>query len=78
MRWRKLLVHFDEAALFSKLPAAMNHEPAMTRHHKIKAGVDLRTSGIGSLKNHLAEPVAVIYAPLCWIEAVMWSELAPD
>ena len=59
-RWRKLLVRHEFHIM------GIKSGPLAT---EIRPGRDRRTSGIGSFKNLIAEPLANLYLPLRWLEA---------
>lgn len=60
VRWRKVLVHSESYIGGFKGNPLVSH---------IKAGVDLRTTGVAAFKNAIAGPLEVVYAPLCSLEA---------
>lgn len=60
LRWRKLLVRHEYRSF------GIGIGPCVT---EIRAGHDLRSSGVGAFKNRIATPLAHLYFPLRWIEA---------
>ncbi len=67
-RWRKLMVREVVRAGYK----------AGDYVHRIVPGTDLRKHGIGAVKNAIAEPVAMLYAPLRIVEAGVWNWLEED
>ncbi len=68
MRCGNVLIHSN---------ASVDWDCPLADAHFIRAGRDLRDTGIGWFKNQIAEPVEVIYSPLCWIEAAIWNVIDP-
>ncbi len=63
-RWRKLLTRHEYYSGGEKTGLMV---------YDIKAGHDMRTAGVGALKNRIAPPMEVLYTPLCMIEAGFWN-----
>lgn len=63
LRWRRVLVRYEYFADLKQGPLIC----------EIAAGHDLRDHGVGAIKNVLAQPLAVMYAPLCWLEGAYWN-----
>lgn len=59
VRWRKVLVHTETYI------GGLKGNPLVTN---IRAGVDLRKTGVGAFKNAIAKPMEVVYTPLRMLE----------
>ncbi len=66
VRWQNLLTH----NVYMRCPI---YYPPSSWIHTIDSSSDLGAPGAGSFKNQIAVPVAVIYSPLGWIEAALWT-----
>jgi len=71
MRWRKVLVRTGVWVA----PADRMPDKGDAIVYRIREGRDARTEGVGALKNVIAKPVAVFFAPVCWMESRVWNSM---
>ncbi len=74
MRWQDVVTHYAAFGLFRQgIFGPGENTMREFQPHSVEANHNHRDSGVGWLKNQIAEPAAVIYSPLCWIEAAIWT-----